>query len=413
MRDPNENRSGYKETKVGWIPEDWRVIQLRDLGVITSGNTPSRQNSGYFDGGRFPWVKTTDLNNGIIFSTEECITPLAIEKAGAKMKPSGSVLVAMYGGYKQIDRTGVLGFEAAVNQAISVLPPSKKFSSLFVQCALNANVGMWRRFAGSSRKDPNITREDVCSFWVPFPGLNEQQEIAHILSTSDEVIEKTADLIKAKKRQKKALMQQLLTGKKRLPDFEGEWNEVILGDLVKPISTPVPKPKKPYVAVGIRSHGKGTFHRNVENPEKVAMDTLYRVEPGDLVVNITFAWEGAIALVKECDAVGYVSHRFPTFRPKSSADIDFLKYLVISQRFIWDLGLVSPGGAGRNRVMNKKDFLRIRLFVPCREEQKVVASVLNAADAELVVIESKLEALKQQKKALMQKLLTGQVRVKV
>ena len=243
--------------------------------------------------------------------------------------------------------------------------------------------------------------------------MREQERIAEVLSTWDEAIRTTDEVVKAKQKQKQALTRQVLTGKRRLPPFEVEWDRVVLGDLVEPVKDPTPKPQEPYVAVGVRSHGRGTFQRLVKRPEKVAMETLFRVAPGDLVANITFVWEGAIAVVRKEDAIGYVSHRFPTYRPNTRADIGYLRHLVVSQRFVWDLGLVSPGGAGRNRVMNKTDFLGIRLVVPGTEEQKAVVRVLDACNDEINILQEKRNTLRRQKKALMQKLLTGQVRVKV
>ena len=134
----------------------------------------------------------------------------------------------------------------------------------------------------------------------------------------------------------------------------------------------------------------------------VLVGTLYKVEPEDLVVNITFAWEGAIAFAKEEDSGGLVSHRFPTFRINAEkADIEFVRNLVLTKRFIWDLGLISPGGAGRKRVMNKKDFLKIKVYVPSIKTQKKIGQILLSADNEINHLEKKLKALEKQKRGLM------------
>ncbi len=95
------------------------------------------------------------------------------------------------------------------------------------------------------------------------------------------------------------------------------------------------------------------------------------------------------------------------------ADIDFFRNLIQTQRFVWDLGLVSPGGAGRNRVLNQKDFLKIKVVVPSLEKQKEVGKVLSTTDQELHLLEDHFNALEKQKRGLMQKLLTGEVRVAV
>jgi type I restriction enzyme S subunit len=249
---------------------------------------------------------------------------------------------------------------------------------------------------------------------VLIPPLPEQQKIAEILSIWEKAIDQTQKLIEAKKRRKKALMQQLLSGELTPLGLNHEtWPARKLGELVVPVSRPVPKPENPYLSIGLRSHGKGTFQRTVEEPDKVMMDTLYRVEEGDLVVNITFAWEGAIAFVPEKDSGGLVSHRFPTYRLKETeVDRGFFRNLIQTKRFVWDLGLISPGGAGRNRVLSQKDFLKQKVHVPSLGVQERVGEMLEAAYDELRLCEEYLVALEKQKRGLMQKLLTGEVRVR-
>ena len=136
-----------------------------------------------------------------------------------------TVLVAMYGGFNQIGRTGVLTMEAAINQAISgiILKPDIATPE-YVIYWLNANVLKWRQFAASSRKDPNITRKDVCEFPIVLPPLLEQCRIAEVLGVWDESIDLLERLIGKTRSRKQGLMQQLLTGKKRFKEFEGsEW----------------------------------------------------------------------------------------------------------------------------------------------------------------------------------------------
>ena len=143
-----------------------------------------------------------------------------------------------------------------------------------------------------------------------------------------------------------------------------------MGELVEQITREVPKPDKPYYRLSVRSHAKGTFKQFVDDPDKVAMDKLFTVKENDLIVNITFAWEHAIAVVsKENDGL-LVSHRFPTYRADGKSDINFLKYLVGQEDFRRKLEFISPGGAGRNRVLNKQDFLKIKIIVPSQVSEQ-------------------------------------------
>ncbi len=185
---------------------EWDCMTLADIAQISSGSTPLRSNAEFFDGGIIPWVKTTDLNNGFISQTEECIT----SKARARVNPVGAVLVAMYGGFNQIGRTGCLSVPAATNQALSVLVlDQRRALSAYVLAWLNAKVDVWKRIASSSRKDPNITGTDVAKFPITLPSPDEQQRIADCLRELDTLITVETQKLEALKIHKKGLMQQL------------------------------------------------------------------------------------------------------------------------------------------------------------------------------------------------------------
>ena len=144
----------------------------------------------------------------------------------------------------------------------------------------------------------------------------------------------------------------------RFPGFENEWQETKLGDFLIPELREVDKPSDQYKAIGIRSHFKGTFQKLNSDPKKNVMDKLYVVNENDFIVNITFAWEGALAIARKDDHGGFVSHRFPTYIfNKTVSSHDYFKYIFPTQKMKYVLTNISPGGAGRNRVLNKKDFL--------------------------------------------------------
>lgn len=268
---------------------------------------------------------------------------------------------------------------------------------------------------GTSNSMKNITKPDVLSVKLLIPTPYEQQQIVEVISTWNSAIEEIQTLIKHKQKQKKALAQNLLTGKHRFPEFEGQdWQTLKLSEFLIPTLREEDKPTESYLAIGIRSHCKGTFHKPDFDPAKIAMTKLYTIKKDDLIVNITFAWEGAIALVKEEDEGGYVSHRFPTYVfDKEKAIPEFFKYVITTKRFRYILDLISPGGAGRNRVLSKKEFVKIQWAMPSIKEQQKIAAVLNTADKEIGLLTQKLEAYQEQKKGLMQQLLTGKKRVKI
>jgi type I restriction enzyme S subunit len=156
----------------------WLTSKIGEVFEVTSGATPLRSNKEFFKNANIPWVKTTDLNNAVITHTEEQISKIALESTSVKMLPKDTVFVAMYGGFNQIGRTGLLLNEAACNQALSAIYPNENTSSFFLLSYLNHNVKEWKTFAASSRKDPNITKKDVLSFPFNYPTLKEQTKIA-------------------------------------------------------------------------------------------------------------------------------------------------------------------------------------------------------------------------------------------
>lgn len=184
-----------------------------------------------------------------------------------------------------------------------------------------------------------------------------------------------------------------------------------LGQFLQMKLRKVEKPNQPYLRLGVKSHGKGTFTTIVEDPNKISMSHLYRVRSGDLIVSITFAWEGAIAIVGDDEDGALVSHRFPTYTFDENIVVsDYFKYLMLSKKFFYKLGLISPGGAGRNRVMSKKDFLKLKVLVPPMPEQRKIVKIFSTWDEAITLTEKLIEALQQRKNGLMQRLLTGDVR---
>ncbi len=210
---------------------------------------------------------------------------------------------------------------------------------------------------------------------------------------------------------KKNKNKQTLVPELRFPGFQrdGEWENKKLELALKPISRKRKKPKVPYLGLGLRSHGKGTFLKAHQSPEKNSMDFLYEVKENDLILNITFAWEGAIAIAGVADDGALVSHRFPTFLFEGDSAIpDFFRYTVLNKLFIYQLGVISPGGAGRNRVLNKQDFLELGMALPATDEQQKIADCLSSLDALIAAHCAKLDALQDHKKGLLQQLFPAE-----
>ena len=200
---------------------------------------------------------------------------------------------------------------------------------------------------------------------------------------------------------------------KRLGIAPNEWKLSQLSNVIKNVQRPVTKPDTAYWRLRIRSHAKGTFHEFVEDPDTVAMDELFLVEGNDLIVNITFAWEHAIALASADDSGKFVSHRFPTYVFKKGHTPTYFSRFVIQSRFKELLANISPGGAGRNRVLNKTDFLRLPCYIPPEKEQRKIAEILNHCDKVIKLKQQLIEEDHKSKKWLLQTLFDPESEVRL
>jgi type I restriction enzyme, S subunit len=384
------------------IPQGWKQGTLGDdISLISGQHILAEDYTDKSDG--IPYLTgPSDYYSGSIVPTKFTNTPKALCE-------NGDILITVKG--SGTGKSIVADDKYCISRQLMAIRP-KSWDSYFVWSVVQLNEIRYEK--ASSGLIPGITRDEVLQTPILIPPLTEQHLIGDILLKWDHFIKLSESLISQKQKQRKWLTQQLLAENRRFSGFRRNWTIRNFGELIDPVQRPVPKPTEPYKALGIRSHCKGTFSRFVDDPSTVDMEELFVVGAGDLIVNITFAWEGAITFVPE-EYDGYlVSHRFPTYRLKEDeVDADFLRYVVTHPRFIFQLGLISPGGAGRNRVMSKKDFLKIEIAVPNLYEQRKIGHFMKLIDTEIDLLNQQLDALRRQKKGLMQQLLTGKRRVKV
>jgi len=417
----------YKPSPLGPVPIEWRTCLVEDLVNEQIIEKPLDGNHGNihptsddFVKEGIPFVMANSVHDGILdLSVCNFIKKEQADKLQKGFSKQGDVLLTHKG------TVGNVAIVEAIDTDYIMLTPQvtyyrilnyAKLNRLYLKAFLESEMfqSVLKIFSGGgTRAYIGITNQRQLPFLLP--PLKEQTAIANLLSTWDRAITHTTQLIAQKELRKKWLMQQLLTGKKRLKGFvKDKWKLMMLEDVLIPVSRQVDKPKTSFLAMGIRSHGKGTFLKYDFEPGQIEMDTLFQVKENDLIVNITFAWEGAIAIVKKEDEGALVSHRFPTFtfNPETGI-VDYFRHLVVQPKFKYMMDLISPGGAGRNRVLSKKDFLKLEVKIPSPKEQSAIAQVLQTADKELQLLRQKLGQLKEQKKGLMQVLLTGKKRLKV
>lgn len=404
---------GYKNSPVGIIPEEWEVKRLEEIAEIKSGTTPLRSIEDYFLKGNIPWVKTTDLNNGLLYETEEKVTQKALDETSLRILPKGTVLVAMYGGFNQIGRTALLTLDATINQALSALLLNKTIAdNLFILYWLNHNVGSWKRYAASSRKDPNITSRDVALFQTPIPPLNEQQKIAKILSEWDVAIEKQTLLIEKLALRKRALMQQLLTGKKRVKGFNGKVKKQQLKSYLLEISSRNSNNRITNVLSVTNSRG---FISQSEQFERVVASedvTKYKiVRKGQFAYNPSRINVGSLDMLKHVDH-GILSPMYIVFEAnREHFNPSFLYYHLKSESFTKHIPMYVQGSVRDS--LSFDGLTAMKFYIPSLPEQIAIAEILSIADEEIDTARVKLGLIKLQKKGLMQILLKGRTRVKI
>lgn len=252
-----------------------------------------------------------------------------------------------------------------------------------------------------------LTQGSILNAQLLMPCLAEQKAIAKTLSSWDCAIELTEELIVAKQKLKHSFMQRTLTG----PTAP----QTILNSVLRRYCDPVDvELTTAYRQIGIRSHGKGIFHKERVTGKSLGNKRVYYVKPGCFTFNVVFAWEQAVARTTSDETGMIASHRFPMYEPfEDRVDVDYLLYFFKTKRGKHLLGLASPGGAGRNRTLSQDAFMKLKIPLPKIEEQRRVAKLLSTADLEIEVLEKFREFYSKQKKGLMQQLLTGKTRVKL
>ena len=383
---------------------DWEKNQLLNIGKIITGSTPSTHIVDYYNGDKL-FVSPSDMNtNRFINSTKTTLTELGFSK-GRKVEKYSVCFVCIG---STIGKIGQLSEDSITNQQINCITANKDNSNDFIYSLLESNAPKIKLLAGVQAV-PQINKTDFSKLKFMFPQKQEQEKIASFLNQIDIKIEQLTKKVTLLKEYKKGVMQKIFNQEIRFQADDGsefcDWEEKEIDSLVNLTLREVPKPNINYLAIGVRSHCKGTFQKPDSEPHKIAMDKLYQVKENDLIVSITFAWESAIAIVKKEDENGLVSHRFPTYTfNKKVAIVDFFRYVIIQKKFRFMLDLISPGGAGRNRVMSKKDFLKLKWNMPCVEEQNKIANFLSSIDTKIEQTQKQLEKTKEFKKALLQQM---------
>lgn len=246
-----------------------------------------------------------------------------------------------------------------------------------------------------------------------FPPTDEQHKIVKILTTQDKVIELKEKLLTEKQRQKKYLMQQLLTGKKRLPGFDGEWLSVAIGRFIHELDERTTCNNQ-HEILSVTKNGivrqYDHFNKQIASEDNTGYKILRR---NNLAFSTMNLWMGSVDVLENYE-IGIISPAYKVFSFDSKMmDTGFGKQFMRSEFMIWLYKSNSEQGASVvRRNLDLKALLSAKVKIPALKEQLAIATVLRAADKEIDLLRQDIEQEKQKKKALMQLLLTGIVRVK-
>lgn len=414
-----EMKSGYKMTEVGVIPEDWEVKNVSESCLIKARiGWQGLKKSEYMSSGDYLLITGTDFDNGQV-NWKSCayVSKARYEQdSNIKIRPQ-DILISKDGTIGKVAYLGMIPKAGTLNSGIFVIRAndrkidqvflSKIFMSFYFEEFLN------RLVAGSTIN--HLYQKDFVKFCFPLPNSEEQTAIAAALSDVDSLISALTKKIEKKKAIKQGLMQQLLTGKKRLPGFNDKWKSMLLGDIAEvkdgTHQTPqyVKSGGKPFYSVENVTADDFKNVKHISLEEHKALTSNYRIEKGDVLMTRI----GSIGCCKyvdwDVDASFYVS--LALLKINEKYDSKFISYLSNIKSFKEEVMLNSLVFAIPQKI-NLGNISLIKVYIPTsKAEQTAISNILSDCDSEIAALEEKRDKYKEIKQGMMQQLLTGKIRL--
>ena len=400
---------GYKRTKIGIVPNEWGNVLFSTLFESFSVYTEDLE--------KYPLYSLT-IEEGITPKTERYERSFLVKKKNAYkvMRPNDFAYnpmnlrfgaVARYKGEKLISVSGYYDIFTTKSKL------DLEFMDNFL--IIDNMITYYNKVSiGSLIEKQRVHFSNFLNFELPLPPLTERNRIAEILAGQDRVIALKEKLLAEKQKQKKYLMQQLLTGKKRLPGFSGEWILSSLGQLTNMYSGGTPSRSNPkyygndYIWVSIADinlSGKYIASSKTMLSQLGYENSSAKLYPINTVLFAMYASIGECTItMKECCS----SQAIVGIIPNETLNVEFLYYFLYNQKEVFK----SMGQASSQPNLNKDIVQRIKIVLPSLKEQTAIAEILSTADKEIELLKKDIEQEKLKKKSLMQLLLTGIVRIK-
>lgn len=342
---------GYKKTSLGVVPEEWEVKRIKDIGTVVTGITPSTSDMENY-GNEYLFVSPVDLSgNKYIYNTQKKLSSKGYNLS--RQIPTGAILFTCIG--STIGKMGVAISPLTCNQQINAIICNSNVNNEYLFYELSNRAKQIKLLAGEQAV-PIVNKSDFENIRILLSPLSEQQKIAEILSTWDKAIEKQTQLIEKLELRKKGLMQQLLTGKKRLPGFSGEWKKVKAGLLFGSSSIRSNK-LEPLLSV---TQDKGVVPRDMLETRVTMpngdLSSFKLVDVGDFVISLR-SFEGGLEYSKYR---GIVSPAYTVLKKKTDLSDVFYKVYFKSNDFIQRLA-VAVIGIRDGKQISYSDFCSMKL----------------------------------------------------
>lgn len=409
--------AGYKQTEIGVIPEDWCFDKLKNLSRICTGSTPPTQDKSNY-GNDYLFVSPADLGRSIyIRDTEKKLSKKGF--ALSRSFPQNSTLFTCIG--STIGKTGIAAIELTSNQQINAFFPSDKINWLYAYFILTYLSPKIKNLAGEQAV-PQINKTQFENTEIYFPKSNKEQAIiATFLSDIDELVEILGKMIVKKTALKQGAMQQLLTGKNRLPGFDGKWNKKSLNEIGKTYGGISGKVKSDF------GHGNAKYIpflnimnnpiidvNNFENVDIKPNENQTKTKKGDLFFNgssETPEEVGMCSVLKGDISNLYLNSFCFGFRLNRDLATDglWLSYFFRSNAGRELIFSLAQGATRYN--LSKTSFLKLEIPYPEPKEQTAIANVISDMDVEIEMLQKSRIKYRQIKIGMMQKLLTGKIRI--
>ena len=407
----------FKQTEIGLIPEDWSYGNFADfLKTFTTGATPLRSIKSYYEG-NIKWVSSGELNYRTIYDTIEHITESAARNTNLKTHEKGTFLMAITGLEAEGTRgkCAILGTEATTNQSCLAINSTSKMTVeyLYYYYRLNSDLLAFKYCQGSKQQSYTVEIVKKLPLYCPKEIL-EQKKIASALTSTDNLLLSLEKLIEKKRLIKQGAMQDLLTGKKRLPGFTGEWVERQLGEITEMNSggTPSVNVKEyygneiPFLSISDMSW-QGKYLKQTEKSITYLglKNSSARIVPSGTILYAMYASIGKCSIANIELAISQA-----ILGIKVNKEVLNNIYLYYYLSFIENKAK-EIGQQGTQSNLSKQIVEKFKIQLPTIKEQQTIATVLSSIDKEIESLEGKKAKYEQIKQGMMQQLLTGKIRL--